>query len=171
MNKLDSLERLTTWEEYRLYSKACLKQLDGESPCFVSKDKVRFDLGGQAWAGHAFLVGRTAPRAAKALKKEGVLFKEGVVRPEGKVLHVAGLPEKLVLGARRALIKLRLGHELVAASGASGASGASDEPAEAGGMGPEVRRRKVVELKKLGADLDRVLAALSGKSTTSANGA
>jgi hypothetical protein len=155
MKKIQSADDLKVWEEYRELTKGSLKLVDGEAPCFVSKDKLDFTVAGKPWSGHAFLAGKHGVLAVKALRKEGVLFKEGVCRLEGKDLHVRDLPGKLAKEAMKTVLKLHLGYKLAVSEEAPTVpDGDLGAPAESG------RRQKMEELRKLETDLDRILSAL-----------
>jgi hypothetical protein len=153
MKKLDSVDELKEWEHYREFLKESLKLLDDEEPCFVSKDKVEFEVEeGKTWNGHAFLAGKKAILSVKNLKKGGVIFREGLCKREGKDLHISGIkPAKLCKEAEKTFLRLRLGYKVIP----------MDEPEDQdAAMTPEVRKKKVDELQKLQTDLDRLLAAL-----------
>ena len=157
MKMLDSLDRLKSWTEYRDYMKESLKLVDGEAPCFVSKDKFEFDLEGKPWKGHVFLAGKKAVLSVKKLKKEGVLFRETTCTRKAKELELGPLqPAKLLKETEKTLIKLRLGYKVKAAPG-TGEEGAAG--AEAGAADPR-RAKNVAALRKMEKDLDRLLTAL-----------
>ena len=157
MRKIDSLDQLEAWEHYREFSQENLKSLDGEEPCYVSKDKVDFKIDGKPYSAHAFLAGKNAHLAVQSLKKQGVIFKEGLCRPDRKDLRITVLSDKLVKEAAKTVLKLHLGFKVV-------------EPleqqdlqteAKSGPMEPQARRKKLDELRQLGTDIDRLLAALN----------
>jgi len=157
MKQFTSLDELLDWEQYLEFSKLTLKALDGEGPCFVSKDKLSFEIAGKPWNGHAFLAGKFGLLSVKELKKGGLLFKEGTCRCEGKDLFVSGIPPKLSKEALKTILKLRLGYKLIV----------PDEEREpdavevsAGPTATDPRRKNLEQLRKLGSDLDRLLAAL-----------
>ncbi len=175
MKKFESVEELQVWEDYREFTKVTFKLLDGEAPFFVSKDKLEFDIDGKVWKGHALLAGKKAEIAVKSLKKSGVIFREGVCTRSGKELEVSDLkPAKLRKEAEKTLKKMRLGYSIAGADaeddteddapGGPQAAAASATQGTAPGKRPmsaEVRSRKVAELKKMEADIDRLLAALN----------
>ena len=164
MKQFASVDELKDWERFFEFSKLTLKALDGEAPCFVSKDKLAFDIAGKPWNGHAFLAGKFGVLSAKELKKAGVLFKEGVCRSEGKDLYVSGIPAKLSKEALRTVLKLRLGYRLVVPD-------EEDQPDVAerpgGASVADSREQKLDQLRRLGSDLDRLLATLSKQSKAS----
>jgi hypothetical protein len=156
MKKFESADELKVWEEYREFSKASLKLVDGDTPCFVSKDKLDFTVAGKPWSGHAFLAGKHGVITVKLLKKEGVLFKEGQCRLEGKDLLVRDLPGKLAKEATKTVMKLHLGYKVVVQSEES-----ASVPGDGNGAATAAPRgKKLEELKELEANLDRLLAVL-----------
>ncbi len=169
MKLIESKEALQSWEDYQEFLKLQLKLLEGPgAPFLVSKEKVRFESEGKAWNGHAVLAGPKGPNCARKLQKEGVLFREGTCGKEGKQLQVDGLDSKLVREAAKTITKLLLGYKIAgleedeeepASSAAS--AGAGEGTSGASATAPEVRVKKVDELKKLGTDIERLLAALN----------
>ncbi len=151
---LKSLEDLTSWAGYRDFMKERLKQIpDGDCPFYISKQKVEFDEEGKRWKGYAVLIGPRGELAAKALKKDGVMFREGTCRQQGKELAVHGVPSNLVKSAGLTLQKLRLGYSL------SGGTEGEGEPEPEEGREPappaadlEARLRETVaEVKEAAA--------------------
>ena len=111
--KLESLSELTSWEAYREFMKVRLKQLeDGECPFYLSKKRVEFEVRGKPWKAYAVLIGKKGMLAAKKIRKEGVLFHEGVCRADGKQFEVEGVPEGLLKFANLTLKKMRLGYSI-----------------------------------------------------------
>ena len=157
---LQSLEELTTWEEYREFMKVRLKQLpDGECRFFLSKKKLDFDESGKPWKGRAVLIGPKGEIAAKKLKKDGVLFLEGTCRAAGKELSVEGIEGTYLKGAALTLKRMKLGYRIAGVDGAEDGDGAAAGAATADG--PEAKEAaelekarqallaEVAELKKL----------------------
>jgi hypothetical protein len=158
MKLIESEADLQNWETYKDFMKVQLKLLDGGgAPCFVSKDKVSFDLDGSPWNGVAFLAGPKATICMRNLKKDGVTLREGTCSREGKVLQIDGLDPKFVKAAAKTLKKLVLGYKI------RGAEEESDDEAASEGAAPEVRAKRMQDLHKLSSDLDRLLAALNKK--------
>lgn len=152
MKLIQSLEDLQSWESYKEFSKQQLKLLEKPEPCFVSKEKVAFEIAGKPWNGIAFLAGPKAALCMRHLKKEGVLFREGTCAREGKDLRVEGLEPKYLKGAAKTLKKLLLGFKI---------AGVEDDGEEGDAAAPpDTRARRVQELQKLSADLGRLLSAL-----------
>ena len=156
MKLIESLEDLQSWEDYKEFLKIQLKQLEGSGePFFVSKEKVSFNSEGKSWNGFAFLTGPKGTICARKLQKEGLIFREGTCKRDGKELTVDGLDRKLVKEAAKTLKKLVLGFKI---------AGVEEEEAE-GALGtagaPDARGKRLEELKKLSADLDRLLAVLN----------
>jgi hypothetical protein len=156
MKLIECLEDLQAWDGYQEFMRGQLKLLGGAGePCFVSKDKISFDMGGKPWSGHAFLVGPKAVLCSRHLKKEGVILREGTCSRDGKELRVQGLDPKLQKGAAKTLKKLLLGFKIAGVNeeGEEGDAGDSETP--------ETRAKRVQELQKLSSDLGRLLAALN----------
>ena len=155
MKLIESLEDLQSWEDYKEFMRGQLKLLGGASePCFVSKDKISFDMAGKSWNGFAFLAGPKATLCVRKLKQEGVICREGTCSREGKELRIDGLDPKFLKGAAKTLKKLLLGFKIAGVE-EEGEEGNADESAT-----PEARAKKVQELQKLSTDLGRLLAAL-----------
>ncbi len=111
MATLESAANLKSWEDYKAFLKDQLKLLpDGDGTIFVSKDKLEFDLQGKPWSGYAVLAGPKAAAVVQKLRKEGVLFREGTCRKQGKELLVEGIPSKLAKEANKTLLKSMLGY-------------------------------------------------------------
>lgn len=111
MSTLDSAADLKSWEDYKAFLKDQLKLLpDGGGPIFVSKEKLDFDVAGKPWSGYAVLAGPKAAMVVAKLRKEGVLFREGLCRRQGKDLQVEGIPSKLAKEANKTLVKSMLGY-------------------------------------------------------------
>ena len=70
MKLLESKKELEEWETYRTYMKESLKLVDGQVPCFISKDKLEFKIDGKPWKG-ARLPGRQAGRDVDQEVQEG----------------------------------------------------------------------------------------------------
>jgi hypothetical protein len=158
MKLIESKEDLESWENYVDCMKLHLKQLDAAGgPCFISKDKVDFDMDGDTWTGYAVLAGPKGEIAARKLKTQGLTFREGTCSRDGKELRIAGLDPKFVKGASKTIKKLLLGYK-VAGGEEDGEDGAAPE-----GAAPEARAKRAQELQKLSGDLDRLLAALNKK--------
>ncbi len=160
MKLIQSLEDLQSWESYKEFSKQQLKLLEKPEPCFVSKEKVAFEIAGKPWNGIALLAGPKAALCMRQLKKEGVLFREGTCGREGKELRVEGLEPKHLKGAARTLKKLLLGYKIAGVED-DGEEGDAAAPAPAAPDAPDARARRVQELQKLSADLGRLLSALN----------
>lgn len=134
MTNLDSLEQLTTWEDYTAFMKARLSQLpeDG-SDIFVSKQKLTFKIGGKAWKGHAVLVGPKGAQVARVVQKEGVQFFDARCTTSGKDLAVDGIGGTHLKEAARTLKRLKLGYKIagVEADDADAEDDTSDAPSVA----------------------------------------
>jgi hypothetical protein len=159
---IESEEELQSWEDYREFLKVQLKLLAGTGESFfVSKQKVAFEIAGKPWNAFAVLLGPKGLLSARKLQKEGVIFREGTCGRDGKELRVDGLDPKLVKEAAKTLKKLQLGYKIagVDAEGEE-APGGDGAPAD-GAAPPPARTQKLQDLRKLGSDLDRLLAALS----------
>ncbi len=108
------LAGLTDWKSYRDFMKVQLKKLGSEDgPIFISRKKYDFDMDGKPFSGFAVLVGKKARITVNILKKEGTLFKEGIVKAEGKKLLVSAMTAELIKGAKKTFQKLRLGRKIV----------------------------------------------------------
>ncbi len=127
MAKIKSLEDLQNWREYRVFLRKELKGLpeagQGEGPVFITKDEVEFDLGGKPFSSHAVLFGDQAVATMKAIKKEGVLFREGTCHLQGENIGVRELSGGLLRGANLTLKRMALGAKLVPSNGAEADSG------------------------------------------------
>ena len=158
MKLIETTEDLESWENYQDFMKLQLKQLDATSqPCFISKDKVDFDIDGDTWSGYAVLAGPKGEMAVRKLKTQGVTFREGTCSREAKELRIAGLDPKFVKGAAKTIKKLLLGYKV------AGGEDEGDDAAAPQGSAPEARAKRAQELQKLSGDLDRLLAALNKK--------
>ena len=109
---LQSLEELQDWEGYRAFLKAQLKLLTDGDPVWVSKEKVDFTVKGKPYVAYAVIVGQKGAQSALKLRKEGVLFREGVCKLEDKTLFLEGIPDKAVKGAAKTFKKLLLGYKI-----------------------------------------------------------
>ena len=110
---LESLKALTAWEEYHPFMKERLKQLpDGETPFYLSKEKLAFDQDGKPWKGYAVLIGPKAEIAVRKIKKDGVLFREGTCTVKGKVITVRGIAAQLLKHAQKTFKQLKLGYKV-----------------------------------------------------------
>ncbi len=108
------LAGLTDWKSYRDFMKVQLKKLGSEDgPIFISRKKYDFDMDGKPFSGFAVLVGKKARITVNILKKEGTLFKEGIVKADGKKLLVSAMTAELIKGAKKTFQKLRLGRKIV----------------------------------------------------------
>ncbi|MEZ5976747.1 MAG: hypothetical protein R3F34_00790 [Planctomycetota bacterium] len=109
--KLLTLEDLEDWDRYRTFMKDRLKRYEGEkAPVFVTKEPIEFKVSGRPWKGRALLLGDPQSIVlVKALKKSGVICREGTVRREGGVLVVEGIDSKIVRSADKALQRLKIG--------------------------------------------------------------
>jgi len=139
---IDTLEQLESWEEYKEYLKEQLKLLDGQGPFFVSKMKQDFKIEGKPWVGHAVLAGPKAIQSVNKLKKQGVMFREGLVTRSGKDLAVAELEAKLLKEARKTFLKLRLGYKLSFPGDDEGSDAEGDEQSGAKQQEPEWKKLK-----------------------------
>ncbi len=184
---------------YVKFLKAQFKKLsaDSSAPFYVSRKPMEFRLSGQKVPLHAVLAGKRAPAFAKALKREGAVFGEGVCfAGTGKQLEVGGLPSAAIRFAERTLKRLKTGYTVterdagdasdVAATGektidgqkVSGdvakpaSSGGKDDPPPAG-YDSKVSGKGVVEDGKIGAELGHEKAqhdGIGGKEGASLKG-
>ncbi len=153
MKILQSRNELENWEEYRQYMKESLKLMDDSgAPAFISKDKIEFTIDGKPWKGHAFLAGKKADMSVKKLKKEGIIFREGVCFRKAKDLTVTDFLPKLVKESQKTFLKLKLGYSLEAIDAADDADDQS--------LSPERREELLTDLGKLEKDIDKILGAL-----------
>ena len=79
----------------------------------MTRKKFEFDIDGKPFKSHAVLVGKKGRITAQILKKEGVLFREGTCKRDGKSLLVSAIPPELIKGAKKTFLKLRLGRKIV----------------------------------------------------------
>ncbi len=115
---LESLKELTTWEDYRQFMKELLQQLPEDGcPIYVSKEKIDFEIGGKPWRGVAVLAGPKGEQSVRKLKKDGVQFREGTSRREGKDLRVEGIDSGALKAAGVTLKKLQLGWSILGFTG------------------------------------------------------
>lgn len=170
MKSIDCLADLQSWAGYQEFSRGQLKQVGNApaEPCFITKDKVTFDLDGKSWNGIAFLAGPRAAVCARNLKKEGLVMREGTCTREGKELRIQGLDARFLKEAAKTLKKL-LGYRVAGVEDTDDAEGGDAARAgDARNAGPadptrtpEVRLKRVQELQELSADLGRLLSALT----------
>jgi len=141
--KLESLSDLQSWNDYRDFMKERLKQVPAEAcPFFVSKEKIDFDEGGKTWKGFAVLVGPKGHLAVKQIKKEGVMFREGVCTLSGKEFQVDGIQSTLVKQAHLTLKRLKLGYSVVGAEDDDEDEAAAGEQAAGAAQGDELAARQ-----------------------------
>jgi hypothetical protein len=109
--KLTTLEDLQDFAKYRLFMKDRLKAWKGErAPVYVTKEPLEFSDRGKPWKGRALLLGDPQSLVLiKALKKAGVMCREGTVALEDDVLVVEGIEAKIVKSADKALQRLKIG--------------------------------------------------------------
>ena len=121
---LESADALKSWEEYRIFVRERTKRMPtGEpGPIFISKTRIDFDIRGKAWKGHALVFGKKARQMVQKLRKDGILFVEGVCQKDGKQLVVSALSGKYVDGAMRTFERLKLPFELIAGQAEAGAT-------------------------------------------------
>ena len=109
---LESLDDLKSWNDYRDFMKVRLKQVPADSPFFISKEKIDFDVDGKPWRGFAVLAGPKGLLAVKKIKKQGVLWREGTCQLNGKEFTVDGLAPNHLKYAHLTLKKLKLGYKI-----------------------------------------------------------
>ena len=168
MKVIEGLEDLQSWGDYQEFLRGQLKQVGAAAPepCFVSKDKITFDMDGQSWNGFAFLAGPKAAVCARNLKKDGVVLREGSCTREGKEMRIQGIDPRFLKEAAKTLKKL-LGFRVAGVEDdAEGTEGAEGKGAPKAGKAdptrtPEARLQRVQDLQKLQTDLGRLLAALT----------
>lgn len=109
--KLTTLEDLQDFAKYRLFMKDRLKAWKGEpAPVYVTKEPLEFSDRGKPWKGRALLLGDPQSLVLiKALKKAGVMCREGTVALEDDVLVIEGIEAKIVKSADKALQRLKIG--------------------------------------------------------------
>jgi len=112
-------ETLEDWDQYREYTKERLKLApDGEIPIWITKKKVEFS---NSYKGHAFLIGIKSKITMQALRKDGVLCKEGLCTKNGKHLdQIADLAPVLVKSSAKTAERLKLGCKIKSAGGDEG---------------------------------------------------
>lgn len=128
-----SLDELKDWDAYKTFLKERIKLLQESEPVFISKKKIDFEIKGKPWKGRAILVGRKGEILVKTLKKEGVLFREGVCKKQGMELLIEGIPKKTLKNAELTFTKLQLGYTPVL----HGTPPPDDDGEEEGGVGTE----------------------------------
>ncbi len=159
MRMLDP-DKLKVWEEYREYLKESLKLLEGEGPCYVSKSKFEFEINGNPWLGQVILAGKNADKLARSLKP--LAFKKGSCSLQSKDLVITELePPKLIKDAAKTLVKLNLGYRILFQDDEAAGPDLDERPTAGAAAAPEARRTKVDELRKLGADIERLLTVLN----------
>jgi hypothetical protein len=157
---LESLEKLTTWEDYCAFMKERLMQLpDGETRFFVSKKKLDFTEGNRAFKAHAVLAGPKGAIVAKAVVKEGVQFHEGACTASGKELSVSGIEGTFLKEAQRTLKRTRLGYKLAGVEEGDETSEAESEAGATDGNGAATGDPKALQerLAKLETQIKRTI--------------
>lgn len=148
MKQLESAKELEDWSTYRQYMKESLKLVDGEVPAFISKQKLDFSVDGKPWKGHAFLAGKKARQSVQKLKKDGMMFHEGLCTRESKELSLRDfkLP-KLIKETEKTFLKLKLGYTV--------AGGGAADDADAEGAAATDAAQAQAAWKKIKAELGK----------------
>jgi len=154
MKKIETLEDLLAWDDFKEFTKATLKLVGEEDICYVSKDKLEFKIDAGTWKGHAFLAGKKGDLAMKKLKSKGVIFREATCSAKGKQLTMGEIkPPKLFKEAEKLFLKLKLGYKVSKQDGAGDGGGKKEMP-------PEERKKKIDELRKMETNIDRIMGAM-----------
>ncbi len=111
---LENAEELLAWDSYRDFLKVQLKRINRETPFFVSKDKLTFELNGREWRGHAVLTGPKADQVVRRMKKDGLIFRAGLCQRSGRDVEFWGdeLKDRYIKEAEKTFDRLRLGYTL-----------------------------------------------------------
>lgn len=109
---MNDLAELQEWNDYRSYTKAELSRIPPQgAPIHISVEPVDFTR----YTGNAVLLGKKCTGLLRALKRDGLRFKEGTCTLDGKELRVDGVPGTLLKQARLTFKKLALGYEVTRA--------------------------------------------------------
>ncbi len=116
MALIKTLEDLASWPGYRLALKEQLNSLEDGDPYYVSKDDFDFDVKNKPWPGRVVLFGKKGQKAMAALKKQGIQFREGTCRRDGKKLIVEGISGGLLKSANKTVAKLPIDAQAIVGS-------------------------------------------------------
>ena len=115
--KIESLDELLSWANYKTFMKERLKQVPTEDcPFFISKTKLDFDENGKKWSGFAVLVGVKGQIAVNKLKLKGLAFREALCSLNAKAFTVPGLDPTKAKQAELTLKHLKLGYSMAGVS-------------------------------------------------------
>ncbi len=111
--KIESIEELLSWANYKTFMKERLKQVPTEEcPFFISKLKVSFDENGKKWSGFAVLAGAKGQVAVNKLKLKGMTFHESLCSLDSKAFIVPGLDPTKAKQADLTLKRLKIGYSM-----------------------------------------------------------
>lgn len=163
----DDLDTLTDWTRYCAFLRSGAKRLS-EDPLqpqsgYISRKPVTFQVDGQPWQGRAFLVGPKAAKAAKALKREGVLFAEVSCHRVQREILVPHLPAVVRTAINNTLKATRCGFRVAAAEADEAARIAA--PSDSGAQGEQHQKQFERMLSEMEPRLRRALA--EGRGDTS----
>lgn len=122
---MNTLAELQEWNDFRTFTKARLNRIPEQgAPIFISVDPVDFTH----YTGNAVLLGNKCTALLRALKREGIRFKEGTCTLDGKELRVDGVPGTLIKQATLTFKKLALGFAVAKAEAAAEAETLDGDP-------------------------------------------